>query len=89
MLQLGQAETRLFSGTRSGFDEVTSLGSLDIRTTLAHHHFELVEAVVEEPRPHEQLGTAAAAVLDHAGSAFTIPAQRLPKDTTTVALLRT
>jgi hypothetical protein len=48
VLQLGGAETRLFSGTRSGFDEVTSLGSLDARTTLAHHHFELVDAVVRD-----------------------------------------
>lgn len=202
VLQLGQAETRLFSGTRSGFDEVTSLGSP------AHDHFELAEAVVrdaaghtraplvvvgepdlratyrrlsswpglvtptvgdvtdrispeavhrrtwpivepvlrardfatadavqalrgtgrtlhepariltaaerghvqalvvateatwwaeqpvairlhEEPAPHEQLGTAAAAVLSHAGSVFTVPAQRLPKNTTALALLRT
>lgn len=210
VLQLGQAETRLFAGTRSGFDELTSLGSLDVRTPLAHQHFELIEAVVrdaagqtnaplvvvgephlqatyrrmsswpdlmtptitdvedrtspetmhrrtwpivepvlrardfatadavqalrgtgrtlhdsarivtaaehgqvqtlivatestwrgqhpdepvairlrEEPTLHEQLGTAAVAVLHHAGSVFTVPAHRMPKDTTTAALLR-
>jgi hypothetical protein len=210
VLQLEQDETRLFTGTRSGFDELTSLGSLDIRTTLARQRFELIEAVVrdaagqteaplvvvgephlqaayrrvsswpclvtptitdtanrispetmhrrtwpivepvlrtrdfatadavqalhgtgrtlhepprivtaaelghietlivatestwwgqhpdepvairlqEEPTLHEQLGTAAAAVLNHAGSVFTVPVQNMPKGMTTAALLR-
>lgn len=210
VLQLGLAETRLFAGTRSGFDELTSLGAVDVRATLAHQHFELIEAVVrdaagqtkapllvvgephlqaayrqvsswpglmtptiadtadrispetlhrrtwpivepvlrardfgtadavqalrgtgrtlhepnrivtaaehgqiqtlivatestwwgqhpdepvairlrEEPTLHEQLGTTAVAVLHHAGSVFTVPAPRMPKDTTTAALLR-
>ncbi|NGY65103.1 hypothetical protein G7043_39950 [Lentzea sp. NEAU-D13] len=210
VLQLGEAETRLFAGTRSGFDELTSLGSLDVRTPLAHQHFELIEAVIrdaagqtkaplvvvgephlqatyrrisswpslmtptitdtadrispetmhrrtwpivepelrardfatvdavqalrgtsrtlheptqivtaaehghiqtlivatestwwgqhpdepvairlpDEPTLHERLGTAAVAVLNHAGSVFTVPAQRMSKDTMAAALLR-
>lgn len=48
----------------------------------------VVVRLQEEPTPSEQLGTAAVAVLGHGGSVFTVPARRMPRNTTTAALLR-